>query len=109
MHFNAIVPRLTSLVLLILSIPSSQTLAQTGPLKGSVANEQTHSQLPNINIALENTHHGSATRGDGTYTLDDIPAGDYTVVASGVGYVRESEKITVGPGESIVLNFTLAV
>lgn len=109
MKFNSSFSRITGLILLVVSFSFSHVLAQTGTLKGRVSHEQNQSPLSGINIALEGTHYGTATADNGTFILDDLPAGDYTVVASGVGYVRESETITIEAGESVVLNFNLAV
>lgn len=109
MPFNSSIPRFTGLIFFVLSLSFSQTLAQTGTLKGHVTDQQDQSPLSDINIALEGTHYGTATASNGTYILDDIPAGDYTVVASGVGYVRRSETIIIEAGESVVLNFSLTV
>ncbi|SHE60837.1 iron complex outermembrane recepter protein [Fodinibius roseus] len=109
MHFNISIPRITGLIFFVLSLSFSQAQAQTGTVKGQVTHEQDRSPLSDINIALEGTHYGTATGSDGTYTLDEIPAGDYSVVASGVGYVRSSETITIEAGESVVLNFSMTV
>lgn len=105
MNINSIPPRLTSLILLLLAI-SFNAYAQTGTIKGKVTNG-TNTPLADINITLEGNHHGAATEADGRYQINKIPAGNYILVASGIGFKTQKEELTVEAGETYTVNFAL--
>lgn len=42
--------------------------------------------LPGANVVVAETRQGTATDETGLYRIDDVPAGDYTIVASFIGY-----------------------
>ena len=42
--------------------------------------------LPGVNIILTGTNFGAATDFDGKYSIDGIPAGEYNIQISFIGY-----------------------
>ncbi|MEM6319253.1 MAG: TonB-dependent receptor [Bacteroidota bacterium] len=58
-------------------------------------------------IVLENTTLGTTADVDGNFILERIPAGDYTVTVKFLGYLSQSEPITLKEGQSIEKNFSL--
>lgn len=58
-------------------------------------------------IALEGTTYGGITEKDGTFRIENIPAGTYTVKAAFLGYLTVSEEIKVKEGQALEKNFTL--
>lgn len=76
-------------------------------IRGKVA-DQSNTPLPNINVSLEGTPYGAATEADGRYQIRNIPAGSYTIVASGIGYATQKDTITLQQGKIITWDPKLA-
>lgn len=64
-------------------------------------------RLPGINVFLEGTTYGAATALDGSFRIEDVPAGEHAVIASAVGYIRARETVTVNDRETVRLDFVL--
>ncbi|MEM1322970.1 MAG: TonB-dependent receptor [Bacteroidota bacterium] len=58
-------------------------------------------------VALKGTPHGSTTDAEGQYTIKNISAGEYILVASFLGYQSVSQKIELAAGQSLRLDLTL--
>ena len=58
------------------------------------------------NVTVEGTSSGAATGADGSYSVDGVASGTYTVTASYIGY--ESASISVSVDGSATANFSLA-
>lgn len=80
--------------------------AQTGKMKGTVK-DSTGNGVEAVNIVLQGTTIGSITGAYGNYLLENIPAGNYTVVASIIGYEPVLVHVAIKPGETTTLNFSL--
>jgi len=63
--------------------------AGTGKIVGKVTDTQTGEELIGINVLVENTTIGAATGIDGTYIINNIEPGLYSLVFSGVGYQKK--------------------
>ena len=74
-------------------------------LTGSVV-EKGSTAIPGASVFIEGTTMGTQANANGLYTLRNIPAGRYRLVASLVGYVPKMIFIEV-PGKITVYNFTL--
>ncbi len=94
------------LILCMVSMVTAQASAQTGSLTGTVTESDSGDPLPGANIYILDIHRGTSSGVDGTYNINDIPVGDYTVQVTFVGYKRHEQPITVRSGEN-VLNFQL--
>src|SRR5699024_899943 len=96
------------LLLAILLICCTQAaFSQThGTIKGTVT-DNNQQPIPGINVALEGTRHGAATGVEGQFVLRSIPAGDYTLVATGIGFKTTKRGITIGDNDTISQNFQL--
>jgi CarboxypepD_reg-like domain len=93
------------LILTFIFIPFI-TLAQYGIITGKVINEGSKSPLPRASVFLSNSSVGSATAEDGTFTLNGIRPGQYTLVVTILGYEDYSNSVLVGR-EPIRLNIEL--
>jgi len=65
---------------------------QAGTIEGKVTDE-TGIPLVGVNILLKNTNRGTATDLQGNFELRNIPYGNYTLVASMVGYKKFTKNI----------------
>lgn len=64
----------------------SPVLAQDGKLAGTVTDAESGENLPGVNITLDGTQQGTASKPDGSYAVIGITPGEYTVRFSLVGY-----------------------
>jgi TonB-dependent receptor len=84
-------------------------LAQsTGSVTGRVYNAESGRALIGANVILQGTSFGSATSQNGTYRLQQIPAGDYTLVVRYIGFEEKTEEITISAGQELELDFRLS-
>ncbi|MDB5017083.1 MAG: hypothetical protein JWQ84_1915 [Mucilaginibacter sp.] len=93
------------LILLLIFVPFI-TFAQYGIVTGKVTNAETKSPLAKASVFLDNSSVGSATLEDGTFTLNGVRPGQYTLIVKTLGYENYSKTILVGR-EPIRLNIEL--
>jgi TonB-dependent receptor len=79
----------------------------SGSVTGRVLNAESGRALIGANVVLEGTSYGSATSQSGTYRLQQIPAGDYTLIVRYIGFEEKRESITITAGQSLELDFRL--
>ena len=79
--------------------------AQRSSISGMV--ESPDGPVPFANIYLKGTAFGTATDEDGKYTLDKIPAGRYTLMASAVGYELFRTSVSVSGQQNLVFRISL--
>ncbi|PAU93536.1 hypothetical protein CK503_10265 [Aliifodinibius salipaludis] len=81
-------------------------LAQ-GTITGTVTDGQTGDTLPGVNIQIPSLTMGAATNVDGNFTLEDVPAGTYTVQATFVGYQTFNQEVAVSAGEETTIDIEM--
>ena len=96
----------TALLFVLLSLPA---LAQnTYSIRGRVLEAVTGETLPGATVQV--TGNGQSTGGgadsDGSYKINNLPAGTYTVQASFVGYKLKTQTVKIST-QSVVATFTL--
>ncbi len=90
--------------ILLLSVP----LFANGTLKGKVTDKSTNEALIGANVIVLNQSWGAATDVDGFYEIKNIPAGNYTIKASFVGYAPfEKKDVTIKNFQVVELDFEL--
>ena len=77
-----------------------------GTLAGMVTDVSSGAVLAGANVIVEGTDLGAAANASGSYLIEKLPAGSYTVTASMMGYKSSSESVTVSTGTAVV-NFSL--
>ncbi len=60
----------------------------TGTLTGHVSDIKTHEPLIGVNLVIQGTDRGAITDDKGFYVVTNLPAGEYTVEASMIGYQK---------------------
>jgi len=102
-------PYLAKLLLLLLfagfGFPSG-AFAQTGSVSGRVIDGKNEG-IPGATVLIEGTQLGSSTNVDGTYNIQNVPAGPQTLVVSFVGYNSMRRPITVVAGQNTELSANL--
>lgn len=84
----------------IFSILTYGAFAQSS-VRGSVFDENSGEPVGFCNVFLENTTYGVTTNVDGFYTLSQIPAGTYNLMATFIGYDTARVEITLKDNEVI--------
>jgi len=75
-------------------------------LTGRVKNAITGESLNGANVTVEGTNKGAATDVNGYFKISDLKSGNYTVVASFIGYESKKRNVIVG-SDNVNLNFSL--
>jgi iron complex outermembrane recepter protein len=78
--------------ILILCFFSLSALAQTGQLSGTTT--------PFANVSLLKTRFGTQASATGAFSLSNVPAGDYSLKISAVGYAATTQPVSVRAGET---------
>jgi outer membrane receptor protein involved in Fe transport len=76
----------------------------TGKIAGTVTDAETGDPLIGFNVLIEGTTMGAATGLDGTYVINNVEPGIYTMVFSGIGYQRK-----IVTNVSVATNFTTRI
>ena len=97
---------LFSVLLVIVMVPVL-ALSQ-GTLTGTVTDGNTGDALPGANVIVDGQPYGGASDLSGAFVIEGIPAGNYTVSASVIGYETMSMSAQVASGVATTLNFALS-
>jgi outer membrane cobalamin receptor len=84
---------------------SLMSFAQNGILSGIVKDGQTGELLPGAAVTTK-TSLGTATGINGEYTLS-LPAGDYHIRFSSLGYTDQIKNVSISAGQTVELNVAL--
>ena len=84
------------------------TFAQPAMIRGVVTDEYGGAPLPGVNVYLEGTTLGDATAPNGTYTIENIPPGGYTLIAKSLGFEAYQHEIELENGETLEQFIALA-
>ncbi len=103
-----IITRLCLSLLLITSI-SLYTNAEnnTTTIKGKVIDIASNEPVSFANVALEGTSIGAVTNFEGEFEIINVPAGNYHVIASCVGYRADKQEFAVKLGQANTLTFKM--
>jgi len=95
-------PRVSLLILWLGCFPDSKLLAQQGDkggIRGQVQDADFFVPLPGVQIGIEGFPGTGVTDSAGNYFINEVPPGQYTVLATKEGYVRaRSGSFVVNPG-----------
>jgi outer membrane receptor for ferrienterochelin and colicins len=94
------------LFLLITLSVSAQKTRTDANIIGHVV-DQNGDHIPFATIVLKNTTIGAATDETGHFNLINMPTGNFTVIASAVGYKPDSREVELKEKNTIELKFTL--
>ncbi|MCB9069522.1 MAG: TonB-dependent receptor [Calditrichae bacterium] len=82
-------------------------LAQPGIITGYVKDATSGETLIMANVYIDGTQQGTTTNNSGYYTMPDVKPGEYTLVASYIGFLDFRKKITVAPGAALRIDIEL--
>jgi len=95
------------LIILITICCGIDVFGQNGTIEGEIRSNDSTVALSNVSVYLSNTNLGASTNGSGSYSIENIPEGNYLLTISCVGYFTIKKEIKVGKGELINENFTM--
>ena len=76
-----------------------QAVAQEGAVLKGLVTDDGGLPIPGVNVLLRELNAGAATDIDGSYRIENIPAGTYEFVVSAIGYRRFTRQLSLTPGE----------
>jgi len=82
-------------------------VAQQGTITGRVVATGTSEPLVESRVTVVNTTVVGATNSEGRYTLRNVPPGQMVVRVLRVGYTEQKKSVTLAPGQSATIDFTL--
>lgn len=74
-------------------------------IKGKVTHK--NEALPFVNVYLKGTTKGNASNEEGAFKIQNVSAGNYTLVASFTGFKTVEKQITIKNNETLTVNFNL--
>lgn len=76
-------------------------------INGHVIDAKTGEHLPYVTIALKGTTVGITTDATGHYFLKDLPVGEFTLIASYLGYKTAEKQVSIESLKTLEINFEL--
>lgn len=102
--------KLKPITLLIIGITLSYSIIiaqnNSNEISGTIENGAGE-PLPGINIIVKNTRFGTATDIEGSFGINDLKPGEYTIVVSGIGFKTEEIKLKLENNRHIKLDIVL--
>ena len=79
---------------------ASVAAAQTGDIRGTVTNAETHAPIAGARVAVATPERIAITGADGEYVLRALPVGRYTVLATAIGRKPDTSSVSVSAASS---------
>lgn len=98
---------LSAFCLLALLVPLPSYGADTGTVKGKVTDKADGEGVYGASVTVAGTTIGTATDMNGNFTISGVPAKQQKISVSIVGYSPASQVVSVGAGQTSVVNLSL--
>lgn len=89
------------LFILIFFAELQNAAAQNGTIRGIITSGS--APAPYITVMLKGTSLGALTDTSGKFVIANVPAGDYLMLISGIGYSKSEEKIKVSTAKPVFI------
>jgi CarboxypepD_reg-like domain/TonB-dependent Receptor Plug Domain len=96
------------LVLILLSAFFMAAYTQNGTVRGNIYEKESGSPVIYCNVQLAGTKFGTTTDLDGFFVISNVPAGDYRLVATYIGYDSISVPVKVKASSIVYQALTLS-
>ncbi|HLF15605.1 MAG TPA: carboxypeptidase-like regulatory domain-containing protein [Bacteroidota bacterium] len=99
-------PIFASCVILVLAqatVAISRPQQRAGVITGVVIDSSTSEPLDNAIVYIPNSGIGTSTGADGSFMLPRLSGGEYDIIVSRVGYLREKLHLSLGEDDSLTL------
>lgn len=81
--------------------------AQAQVITGSISDAASNVPIPAVQVFIADLNLGGLSEGDGSYSIEGVPAGTHTVTVQRLGYRPGEETVTIAAGQTVQLNFDL--
>ena len=98
---------LRSLLVVLVAAGFAPLAFGQGTITGTVIDDATGDPIPGVNVIIVELNQGAATDVDGAYTIEAVPAGEYTLQARFIGYRTREERVDVSDGEAVTVDFEM--
>lgn len=92
------------IILIYLLLSTNHLYSQTFEITGRVTDPE-FTPIPGVNVYLLNTNYGDATNEKGFFQIKNIPAGNYELEISAIGFSKKRQKLIVD--KNIRIDFIL--
>ncbi len=99
--------RLKSLLLTAAVLAGTAVAAEAQVITGSVTDAQTGVAVPAAQVFIAEINLGSLSEGNGSYTIENVPAGTHTVTVQRLGFRQIEQAVTVAGGQTVQVDFEL--
>ncbi len=86
---------------------STRVPARVGTVTGQVTDASSGSPLATAQVYIASLSLGGLSQQNGSYLLQDVPAGTHTLHVVRMGYRTSEAQITVGGGQTVEQNFSV--
>ena len=93
--------------ILIVTVSTSLFAQATGTISGTVTVEDRNLALHNVKVLLVQLGRSVDTAEDGTYAFQQVPAGQYDLVASTPGMSSDLQSVELTESGTLAVNFAL--
>jgi TonB-linked SusC/RagA family outer membrane protein len=100
---------LSLLLGLLFAVPPALAGQQAGTLQGRVLAANSMRPLPGAQVMVLGVDRAALVTASGTFSITDIPPGEYTVRAQMLGYATIDRTVTVAAGSAQSLEFLLMI
>src|SRR5262249_47331026 len=95
------------MITLLACLSSPLTAQGPGGVRGVVLNQQTSTPVAGALVLLREVNLRSQTNDNGQFTLADVPAGEYTIVVTSIGFTPLTARVRVSAGATAELTLKL--
>lgn len=95
------------LAIVILLLNYTVLIAQSHSIEGVIKQADNTNAITGVSVYLKGTNFGASTNGSGHFYMKDIPKGDYTIVASAIGYFTVNKEIEVNGSDTLIIDITM--
>ncbi len=94
-----------NIIIWALVILSQTSFAQTSKVTGKITSQGEPVHFGNV--VLAGTQFGASANVNGAFTLTNVPAGNYELQISAVGYIPVRDSVSISEGEDVIIDFEL--
>lgn len=94
-------------LILLFTLCTSVTWAQTAIIKGKVTDRISKEPLPGAYVHLDGMHKGATTDAFGNFEINKLAAGEYKVKVKYIGFGEFEKEITVSDNQIMVINIAM--
>ena len=94
-------------LLFIGALAASAVTADAQVITGRITDAQSGQAIAAAQVFVSALDLGALSEGNGTYSIQNVPAGTHTVSVQRLGFQSVEQSVTLGAGQTVQLNFTL--